>query len=146
MGFLQLIDAHEWLRLSISQDLMQRSLIEEDTFLEEYWLATSSHHYDPKTKRQIMEWKHSIFHIREKFKVQPSLLELMLTIFWDSQVPMYCYFLKDRRTINSQYYSKIWNTKFYQLSGVSIRGVISQQDNSCSQMAQLTSPKLQNLD
>jgi hypothetical protein len=47
------------------------------------------HHYQPETKRKCMQWKHPSSPAAKKFKTQPSASKLMLTIFWDSQGPIY---------------------------------------------------------
>jgi hypothetical protein len=45
------------------------------------------HHYQPKSKRFSVQWKHQVHHQpkRSKFKVTPSAGKVMLTMFWDSQ-------------------------------------------------------------
>ncbi|CAK9816246.1 Histone-lysine N-methyltransferase SETMAR [Anthophora plagiata] len=148
----QLTDAHKESRLSISQDLKQQSLIEGDAFFErivtsdEVWI----HHYDPETKRQSMEWKHTSSPVRKKFKVQPSAGKVMLTIFWDLQGPVHCDFLENQRTINSQYYSEMLEHKVRpairsKRRGLLSKGVILQHDNARPHTAQLTRDKLQEL-
>ena len=48
---------------------------------DETWL----HDYDPKTKEQTMQWKHTSSPNSLKFKMQASAGEIMCTIFWDAE-------------------------------------------------------------
>ena len=52
--------------------------------VDETWI----HHYEPKSKRQSMQWKHPSSPVAKKFKMQLSAGKLMLTVFWDSQGPI----------------------------------------------------------
>jgi hypothetical protein len=64
---------------------------EGDNFLQ--WIVTGDetrvHHYQPETKWKSMQWKHPSSPVAEKFKMQPSACKLMLTIFWDSEGPIF---------------------------------------------------------
>lgn len=44
--------------------------------------------YEPETKRQSMQWKHTSSPSSKKFKSQPSAGKLLLTVFWDSKGPI----------------------------------------------------------
>jgi hypothetical protein len=39
--------------------------------------------YDPKTKQQSMEWRHSGSHNPKKFRVQKSAGKVLASILWD---------------------------------------------------------------
>jgi histone-lysine N-methyltransferase SETMAR len=63
---------------------------EGDNFLQliiagdETWI----YYYQPETKQRSVPWKDLSSPVAEKFKVQLSMGNLMLTIFWDSQGPI----------------------------------------------------------
>jgi hypothetical protein len=44
--------------------------------MDEMWI----HHYAPESKRQGMEWKHKKSPVKKKFKTQPSVGKVMLTL------------------------------------------------------------------
>jgi len=79
---------------------------EDPSFLErivtgdETWV----HHYDPESKRQSMEWRHSSFPTQKKFKRQPSAKKVMLTLFWDMHGPILVHFQAHGQTVNSANY------------------------------------------
>jgi histone-lysine N-methyltransferase SETMAR len=70
---------------------------------DETWV----HHYEPKTKRQSMEWKHPGSPTKKKFNTQSSAGKLMLTVFWDSKGPIQEDYLEKGCTINSASYSDL---------------------------------------
>ena len=47
--------------------------------MEETWL----YHYDPETKQQSMEWRHSGSPHPKKFRVQKYIGKVLASIFWD---------------------------------------------------------------
>jgi len=47
--------------------------------MDETWL----YHYDPETKQQSMEWRHSDSPRPKKFRVQKSAGKVLTSIFWD---------------------------------------------------------------
>ena len=82
---------------------------EDPSFLErivtgdETWV----HHYDPESKRQSMEWRHSSFPTQKKFKRQPSAKKVTLTLFWDMHGPILMHFQAHGQTVNSANYCAI---------------------------------------
>jgi hypothetical protein len=48
---------------------------------DETWM----HHYDPKSKAQSMAWKRPTSPVAKKFKNQPSIGKIMLTLFWNME-------------------------------------------------------------
>lgn len=148
----QLTDAHKETRLQICRQLKARALTEKESFFErivtcdETWI----HHFEPESKRQSLEWKHTSSPSRKKFKTQPSAGKVMLTVFWDSQGPIVCDYLEDQRTINSQYYSDMLENKVKpairtKRRGLLTKGVILLQDNARPHTAQLTQEMLTKL-
>ena len=67
---------------------------------DEAWV----HHYDPESKRQSMEFRHTASPPPRKFKVTASAGKLMLTVFWDSEGVVHAEFLPPGTTINSERY------------------------------------------
>ena len=47
--------------------------------MDETWL----YHYDPETKQQPMEWRHSGSPRPKKIRVQKSAGKVLASIFWD---------------------------------------------------------------
>jgi len=67
----------------------------------------------------------------------------MLTVFWDAEVVVFCVYLEEQLTINSQYYSDILLNKVKpamreKRRGSQRRSVILHQDNARPHTAQLT--------
>jgi len=76
----------EWpkeIRLDICKRLVDRCGAEGDHFLkrmvtgDETWI----HLYEPESKCQSMEWKHTHSPAKKKFKTHPTAGKLMLTVF-----------------------------------------------------------------
>jgi len=66
--------------------------------MDETWL----YHYDPKTKQQSVEWRHSGSPRPQKFRVQKSAGKVLASIFWD-QVGILIDYLPKGQTINAEY-------------------------------------------
>jgi len=69
--------------------------------------GTWLYHYDPETKQQSMEWRHSGSPRPKKFRVQKSAGKILASIFWDQDgiLPIDC--LLNGQTINTEYYSSL---------------------------------------
>jgi hypothetical protein len=70
---------------------------------DETWV----HHYQPDTNWKSMQWKHLPSAVAKKFKAQPSAGKLMLTIFWDSQGPVFETYLGHGTTVTSATYCEM---------------------------------------
>ena len=68
--------------------------------MEETWL----YHYDPKTKQQSMEWRHSGTSGPKKFRVQKSTGKVLVSIFLDQDGILLIDYLPKCHTINAEYY------------------------------------------
>ena len=79
---------------------------EGDNFLQQIVTGDETwiHHYEPKIKRQSMQWKHPSSLVAKKFKTQPSAGKLMLTIFWDSHGPILKTYQESGTTVTSATY------------------------------------------
>jgi len=67
--------------------------------MDETWL----YHYDPETKQQSVEWRHSGSPHPKKFRVQKCAGKFLASIFWDQDgILIDC--LPKGQTINAEYY------------------------------------------
>jgi len=71
--------------------------------MNETWLC----HYDPETKQQSMEWRHSGSLRPKKFRVQKSAGNVLASIFWDQDGILLIDYLPKGQTINAEYYSSL---------------------------------------
>jgi len=100
-----LTEEHKCNRTDICPRPLERYSREGDNFLnriitgDETWI-----HYEPETKRQDIQWKHTSSPISKKFKSQPSARKLMLTVFWDSQGPILEHYLEQDTMVTSVKY------------------------------------------
>lgn len=141
----ELSQQHKDTRLRVCTELKERYEREGELFLnkiltcDETWV----HHFEPESKRQSMEWKHTSSPVKKKFKTQASAGKVMLTVFWDAQGAVLCDYLEEQRTINSQYYSDMLMNKVKpamreKRRGSQRQGVILLHDNARPHTAQLT--------
>ena len=70
--------------------------------MDETWL----YHYDPETKQQRMEWRHSGSPSPKTFRVQKSVGKVLASILWD-QGGIVIDYLPNCHTINAEYYSSL---------------------------------------
>jgi histone-lysine N-methyltransferase SETMAR len=93
-------------RKSVAQELLNRYRLEGNDFLkniasgDESWVQN----YDPKNKRQSMEYRHPGSPSVNKFKTVPLAKKFILTIFWDVRGVLYKEFLTEGSTVNSDRY------------------------------------------
>jgi len=71
--------------------------------MNETWL----YHYDPETKQQSMEWRHSGSARSKKFRMQKSAGKVLASIFWDQDGILLINYLPKGQTINVDYYSTL---------------------------------------
>ena len=62
------------------------------------------HHFDPETKRQIMERRHLDSRTKKKSKTVPSAKKIMGTVFWDAEGCILIEFLEPGKNINADRY------------------------------------------
>ena len=68
---------------------------------------TCLNHYDPETKQQSMEWRHSNSLCPQKFRAQKSARKVLASIFWDQDSILLIDYLPKGQTINAEYYSSL---------------------------------------
>ena len=71
--------------------------------MDETWL----YHYDPETKQQSIEWRHSGSPRPKKFRVQKSAGKVLASIFCDQDGILLIDCLPKGQTINAEYYSSL---------------------------------------
>jgi len=72
-------------------DFLLRFVTMDETYL---------YHYDPETKQQSMEWRHSGSPLTKKFRVPKSAGEVLASIFWDQDGILLIDYLPKGQTIN----------------------------------------------
>ena len=110
--------------------------------MDETWL----YHYDPETKQQSMEWRHSGSRRPKIFRVQKSTGKFLASIFWDQDSILLIDYLPKGQTINAEYYLSL----LVQLKdilkekrrGKVIKGVLFLHDNAPAHRALATQKKL----
>jgi len=71
--------------------------------MDETWL----YHYDPKTKQQSMECRHSGSPRPRKFRLQKSAGKFLASTFWDQDGIFRIDYLPKGQIINAEYYSSL---------------------------------------
>jgi len=110
--------------------------------MDETWL----YHYDPETKHQSVEWRHSGSLRPRKFRAQKSTGKFLTSIFWDQDSMLLIDYLPKDQTINVEFYSSllvqlkdILNEKHH---GKVTKGVLLLPDNAPAHWALATQKKL----
>jgi len=110
--------------------------------MDETWL----YHYDPETKQQSTEWRHSGSPRPKKFRVQKSTGKIFASIFWDQDGFLLIDCLPNGQTINAEHYSSL----LVQLKdilkekrrGKVTKGVLFLHDNAPAHRALATQKKM----
>jgi len=112
----------------------------------ETWL----YHYDPETKQQSMEWRHSGSPRPKKFRVQKSAGKFLASNFWDQGSILLIDYLRKGQTIKAKYYSSLLVQLKDILKGKRrsklTKGVLFLHDNAPAHRALATQKKLAYLD
>jgi len=110
--------------------------------MEETWL----YHYDPETKQQSMEWRHSGSPRPKNFRVQKSTGKVLALIFWDQDGILLIDYLPKGQNINAEYYSSLLvqlkDILKEKRSGKVTKGVLFLQSNAPAHRALTTQKKL----
>ena len=91
----QLTDVHKQNRVMVSQGHLSRYIKDKNIFLnsiitcDETWL----HHFEPESKKQSMEWRHTSSPKPKKFKTVASAGKVLATFFWDTKGIVYVDYL-----------------------------------------------------
>ena len=128
-----LTEEHKHNGQHICTSLLERYSREGDNFLnrivtgDETWV----HHYEPETKRQSMQWTHTLSPSK-KFKSQPSAGKLLMTVFWDSQGPILEHYMEKGVTVTSINYSNMLKNELRPAIRLKWRGRCSAVTRQCT--------------
>jgi len=110
--------------------------------MDETWL----YHYDPETKQQSMEWRHSSSPHPKKFQMQKSAGKVLASIFWDQDGILLIDYLPKGQTTNAKYYSSLLvqlkDILKEKCHGKVTKGVLFLHDNASAHWALATQKKL----
>jgi len=110
--------------------------------MDETWL----YHYDPETKQQSMEWRHSGSPCPKKFRVQKSAGKVLTSIFWDQDGILFINYLPKGQTFNAEYYSSLLvqlkDILKEKCRGKVAKGVLFLHDNAPAHQTLATQKKL----
>lgn len=113
--------------------------------MDETWV----HFYDPETKQQSMEWRHSGSPRPKKFRVQKSAGKVLASVFWDCHGVIMIDFLDKGRTITGDYYSTLLTTLRDKIKekrrGKLSKGVLFLQDNAPAHKSHVVMQKIRDL-
>jgi len=114
--------------------------------MDETWLC----HYDPETKQQSMEGRHSGTPRPKRFRVQKSSGKVLASIFWNQDGILLNDYVPKGQTINTEYYSsllvRVKDSLKEKHGGEFTKGVLFLHDNVPSHLAFATQKKLTYLD
>ena len=116
---------------------MKRFEAEGDSFLgrivtgDETWVP----YHQPETKRASREWCHTSSPKPKKFRTQPSVGKVMLTLFWDERGVILEHYMPRGNTVTSAPYADLLNNHLRpaiksKRRGLLSRGVLLQHDNA----------------
>jgi histone-lysine N-methyltransferase SETMAR len=91
-----LTDDHKMNRVQTSTASLARYNDEGEDFLARIVTGdlTWVHRYEPESKRQSLEWRHTSSPAKKKFKPYPSAGKVLFTLFWDMNGPFFHYGIK----------------------------------------------------
>ena len=122
-------------RLVMSKANLARFEADPDRFVERFLTQDECwvHHFEPETKRQSMQLKHSTSRAPKKAKVVSSAGKMMASVFWDAKGIVLIDYLQKGKTINEEYYAKLLRELRQAIKskqpGKLTKGVLLHQDN-----------------
>jgi len=134
------------------QEILKRFEAEGDGFLgrtvtgDETWV----HYHQPKTKKASKEWGHTSSPKAKKFRTQPSLGKVMLTLFWDERGVILEHYMPRGNTVTSATYADLLKNHLCpaiksKRRGLLSTGVLLQHDNFPSHTARSTVATIRDL-
>jgi hypothetical protein len=97
----QLTDEHRLIRVKSCRVFLTHYHAEGEELLEctvtgdETWV----HYYEPESKRQSMEWRHTSSSAKKKFKSASSAGKLMLSLLWYMNGPILEHYQERQSTV-----------------------------------------------
>ena len=104
-----LSDGDQMKRLECSRELLTLYDTDPQDFCsrvvtgDETWL----HHWDPDSKSESMQWKHTESPTPRKFRTQRGAGKVMATIFWDADGVLLIDYKPNGSSINGAYYAQL---------------------------------------
>ena len=123
-------------RLVMSEANLARFEADPDRFVERFLTQDECwvHHFEPETKRQSMQWKHSTSPAPKKAKMVSFAGKVMASVFWDAKGIVFIDYLQKGKTINGEYYAKLLRELRQAIKskrpGKLTKGVLLHQDNA----------------
>jgi histone-lysine N-methyltransferase SETMAR len=125
---------------SDTPDFLARLVTEDETWL---------HIYDPETKEQSKEWRHSGSPRPKKFRAQKSAKKVMASVFWDKDGILLVDYLPQGCSITGEYYANLLDQLHEAIKrkrrGKLTKGIFFLQDNAPSHKSQVVTAKLNTL-
>ena len=133
---------HKRKRMKVATQLVRQyeedlSILERTVTSDEIWVR----HYDPDSKRQSMEWRHPSSPVQKKFKRQPSIKKVMLTLFWDVHGPILVHFQAHGQTVNNANYCAMFRNELKPAICKKRRGMLSKKSYCVMTMHVLIQPQ-----
>lgn len=98
--------------------------------MDETW----AHHFDPETKQQSMQWKHTCSPVTFKFRQVASAGKVMASVFWDIEGVLMIDYMEQGKTVTGAYYATLINqlrsTIKQKRRGKLSRGILLHHDNA----------------
>ena len=107
-----------------------------DRFVERFFTQDECwvHHFEPESKWQSMQWKHSTSPAPKKAKVVSSAGKVMASVFRYAKGIVFIDYLQKGKTITGEYYAKLLRELRQAIKskrpGKLTKGVLLHQDNS----------------
>lgn len=123
-------------RLDMSRENLELFEADPDGFIERFLTMDECwvHHFEPETKKQSMQWKHTFSPPPKKAKVVSSAGKVMASVFWDAKGVVFVDYLEKGQTINGEYYSNLLRQLREAIKkkrpGKLTKGVLYHQDNA----------------
>lgn len=123
-------------RCTLSTSNLELFEADEENFLARFITMDESwvHHYQPETKEQSKQWKHTSSPTPKKARVIPSAGKVMASVFWDSQGVLLIDYLEKGHTVTGLYYSQLLKRLREAIKekrpGMLTRGVLFHHDNA----------------
>lgn len=97
------------IRVDTSKEILSYFEEDEEGFIGSLVTGdeTFVHHYDPESKEESKQWKHSGSPTPIKFRSTPSAGKILATIFWDCEGVLMIDYLSHRATITGDYYANL---------------------------------------
>ena len=136
MGAMAFDPDQKLTRFVISEVNLARFEADPDHIVEHFLTQDEcwAHRFEPETKRQSMQWKHSTSPAPKKAKVVSSAGKVPASVFWDAKGIVFINYLQKGKTINGEYYAKLLRELQQAIKskrpGKLTKGVLLHQDNA----------------